>query len=42
MVNTIRVIYKNDEDEQHTVNVPLLKKEDVQLVFKSSNIYIYR
>lgn len=40
MVNTIRVIYKNDEDEQHTVNVPLLKKEDVQLVFKSSNIYI--
>ena len=40
MVNTIRVIYKNDEGEQYTVNVPLLKKEDVQLVFKSSNIYI--
>lgn len=39
-MNTIRVIYKNDKDEQHTVNAPLLKKEDVQLVFKSSNIYI--
>ena len=40
MTNTIRFIYKNDEGEQYTVNVPLLKKEDVQLVFKSSNIYI--
>ena len=27
MTNTIRFIYKNDEGEQYTVNVPLLKKK---------------
>ena len=40
MTNTIRVIYKNDEGEQYTVNAPLLKEKDVQLVFKSVNIQI--
>lgn len=39
-MNTIKIIYKNDVGEQHTVNVPLLKEKDVQLVFKSLNIYI--
>lgn len=40
MTNTIRFIYKNDEGEQYTVNAPLLKEKDVQLVFKSVNIQI--
>ena len=35
MNDTIKIVYKNYRDEQDTINVPLIKEEDTQLVFKT-------
>lgn len=35
MNDTIKIVYKNYRDKQNTMNVPLIKEEDTQLVFKT-------
>lgn len=35
MNDTIKIVYKNYLDKQDTMNVPLIKEEDTQLVFKT-------
>ena len=34
MNDTIKIVYKNYFDDQDTMNVPLIKEENTQLVFK--------
>ena len=35
MNDTIKIVYENYRDEQDSMNVPLIKEEDTQLVFKT-------
>ncbi len=40
MNDTIKIVYKNYRDEQDTINVPLIKEEDTQLVCELPSIYL--
>ena len=40
MNDTIKIVYKNYRDKQNTMNVPLIKEEDTQLVCELPSIYL--